>query len=333
MPLSPPATIRRGTPPSIDDVAKRLFRTEERTVLDWDLIRYFLAVARSGSTLTASRELGQSQPTVARRIAALERSIGAALFDRRQAGYRLTERGRALLAEAEAVETAAFRFAETAGAQERRIAGTVRFTTFDMFANLGLGATLQAFGERYPDIRVEVIVTDKVLDLGAGEADVALRGGPRPTEARLVARKVAETEWTAYCSRSYAAAHGRPASLAELDGHVLIAGDGNLERVPALRWLLEHAPHSPVRYRSNTVQHLAASVKAGLGISMLPVAFFPRDDDLLPLLPPPPELRSEGWLVTHERIRHEPHIRALTDFFAEFIRKRTRAASADQASI
>jgi DNA-binding transcriptional LysR family regulator len=85
-------------------------------------------------------------------------------------------------------------------------------------------------------------------------------------------------------------------------------------------WLIENAPNSPVRYRANTVQNLAASVKAGLGISVLPCAFFSRHPDLLACITPAPiELRTSAWLVTHERIRHAPHIRAMMNFFPPFL--------------
>lgn len=289
-------------------------------MFDWDLVRYFLAVARSGSTLTAATALRESQPTVARRIAALEEALGMTLFDRRRTGYSLTQEGRALLVEAEHVEASALRFWGRANANTRDLSGTIRLTTFDVFANLTLGPALQRFSRLHPDVQVEVLVTDKVLDLASGEADIAIRAGERPATGALVSRKIGETDWTPFCSRAYAEAHGHPTSLEALNGHVLIGGEDNLAALPAMRWLIENAPGSPVRYRANAVQNLAASVKAGLGISVLPCAFFSRDLDLLPcIMPPPAELRSTAWLVTHERIRSAPHIRAMMNFLPAFL--------------
>jgi len=145
-------------------------------VLDWDLVRYFLAVARCGSTLTASRELRQSQPTVARRIAALEAAIGHTLFERRQAGYRLSEDGAALMETAEALERAAGAFCDAAAARSRQLSGTVKLTCGEMLANYHLAPMLTEFRASYPDIRVELVVTEAVLDIASGEADVAVRG-------------------------------------------------------------------------------------------------------------------------------------------------------------
>jgi len=299
-------------------------------VLDWDLLRYFLAVARTGSTLAAAETLKQSQPTVARRIDALERSLGTALFDRRKQGYRLTPEGEALLPEAEAVERAASRFEAKAGADTRSVTGTIRFTTFDMFANMSLGAVLQEFGRLYPDVKMEVLVTHEVLDLGAGEADIALRGGARPIGGQLVYRSIGKTDWTAYCSREYAEANGYPRSPAELKDHVLVGGDGNLANVAAMRWLTENAAGAEIRYRSNTVENLVATVRAGLGVGMLPCTFIPRNGPLLACIwPPPPELASEGWLVTHERMRNQPRIRAFMDFLPRFLEQQSKAKRQD----
>ena len=286
-------------------------------MLDWDLIRYFLAVARTGSTLTAARELKQSQPTVARRIAALEESLGTRLFDRRQAGYRLTDEGRDLIAEAEAVEAMALRFGDRAESQKRRVTGTIRLTTFDMFAEAGLGEALHEFSTLYPDVQVEIVVSERYLDLTAGEADIAIRAGMRPTSGPLVVRKIAEGGWALYCSRDYAAKRGQPRSIADLADHVVLGGEGHLATIPPYVWLSSQAPDVPIRYRCNTVQNMLASVVAGLGVSMLPVAFAETRSDLICCITPP-ELNVPVWLITHERLKDEPRIRAMMDFLAEF---------------
>jgi len=221
------------------------------------------------------------------------------------------------------VERAVSRLAAKSAAQTRRIGGTIRFTTFDMFANLALGPVLQEFGRLYPDIRVEVLVTDEVLDLAAGEADISLRAGSRPGGGQLVFRSIGRTDWTAYCSKAYAEAHGHPRSVEELCAHVLIGGEGKLADVPAIRWLIEAVPDAKVRYRSNTVENLVATVRSGLGVGMLPCSFIAKGGNLVPCIwPPPPHLASEGWLTTHERVRNQPHIRAFMDFLPKFLEQR-----------
>ncbi|WP_281399776.1 LysR family transcriptional regulator [Sphingomonas rhizophila] len=144
-------------------------------MFDWNDLRYFIAVARVGSTLAAGRSMRVSQTTVSRRIAALEQSLGLLLFDRRQAGYALTPAGKQLLDRAIVVEQAALSFAEAAGFQSRDNSGTVRVTTSDIFSNTFLPPWLAELHEAHPDIRIELDECGTVRDLGAGEADVAIR--------------------------------------------------------------------------------------------------------------------------------------------------------------
>ena len=294
-------------------------------MLDWDLVRYFLAVARSGSTLTAARELRQSQPTVARRIAALEEAVGASLFERRQAGYRLTEDGCALMPEAEAMEAAAHRFNEQAHSRKRRIAGTVRITTFDMFEEMGLGQALQEFGRLYPEVTLEIVVTERFLDLATGEADIAIRAGSRPETGPFVCRKVSEDYWSLYCSRTYAETYGQPASAADLDGHIVLGGEGHLATIAPFRWLAEQAPDVAIRYRYNNVPNLIAGVASGLGVSMLPCPFVDHRPEFVCCVPPPEALKTCIWLIAHERMRHEPRIRAMMNFLGDFSVRKSKS--------
>lgn len=150
-------------------------------MFDWNDLRYFLAVARTGSTLGASRALAVNPTTVARRIAELERAIGMKLFDKRQTGYALTEAGAELRATAERVELEATAFAEGVAAIGRRISGVIRVTTNEGLANGVMAPALSAFRRLHPDVRIDLIVDERRLDLARGAADVALRTGSRPT--------------------------------------------------------------------------------------------------------------------------------------------------------
>jgi len=205
-------------------------------MFDWNDARHFLAVARSGSTLTASRTLKVSQPTVARRIAALEAALGLSLFERRQAGYRLTGDGEALLPAAEAVEQGAIALAEGAAARAGTLEGVVRLTCNEMSAP-ALNPLIGALRDAYPGIRVDVIATEARLDLGAGEADVAIRTTlAQPQGAGLYARRIVDLPSLIYCSRAYARKYGAPRDPDNLAGHVIIGADGYLAPLPGMRW-------------------------------------------------------------------------------------------------
>src|SRR5688500_13261356 len=185
-------------------------------MLDWNDLRHFLAVARTGSTLAAGRSLRVSQTTAARRVAALEAELGLVLFERRPAGYRLTPAGEALVERAEAVEATASAFADAASTQSREASGTVKLTVDEIYAVTVLAPLLRELHDAHPQIRIDLDTTEEKRDLAAGEADVALRMVDRPTGGGLVGRRLTTDNWTIYCSRDYAEAHGRPRRRREL---------------------------------------------------------------------------------------------------------------------
>ena len=136
-------------------------------MLDWNDLRFFLAVAREGSTLAAARTLGTSQTTVARRVAALEHALGIQLFEKRQAGYALTPAGEELLGKAEAVQASADAFAEAASAGARDLSGKVHVTSEELYALSLISPLLRDLHEQHPEIIVEVDTTGALRDLGA----------------------------------------------------------------------------------------------------------------------------------------------------------------------
>ncbi|HTU12870.1 MAG TPA: LysR family transcriptional regulator [Allosphingosinicella sp.] len=297
------------------------------TLLDWDDLKYFLAVARGGSTLAAGRALKVSQTTVARRVAAFEDRLGLILFERRQAGYALTPAGETLVPQAEAVEAAALSFADAAGAQSREASGAVCLTMQEIYAVTLVPPILRALHEAHPKLRVRLDTADLPRDLGAGEADVALRGVYRmPEDQNLVGRRIAADPWTLYCSRDYAAAHRRPRTAADLREHPIIGGGG--EKVwPMYRaWLQRHRLEEAVTMEHNSGTGLLATVRAGAGLAVLPSFVADRDPELVRCLEPIKGDQAELWLLTHERLRHTPRVRAVMDFLGAALTRLARQA-------
>ena len=282
---------------------------------DWNDLRCFLAVARAGSTLAASRALRVNQTTVARRVEALELALGHKLFDRLQRGYRLTEAGGEILPYAEKVEAEAQALEQLVQQRSRRLAGVVRVTTNEAFANMVVTQCLAEFAELYPDIRVEVAVSDRRLDVARGEADVALRAGA-PLEPGLVGRKLGDIRWSIYCSRDYAARRGVPATEAELKDHVVIGAIDALADIPASKWLAARSAGAQMLSQSNSLTNLLAALKAGLGVAPLPCMMGDTDASLIRCLEPIDGLDSELWLLTREPLRTLPHVKAFNDFVA-----------------
>ena len=304
-------------------------------MFDWNDLRHFLAVAETGSTLAAGRRLRVSQTTVARRVSALEEALGLVLFERRQAGYVLTPAGEALLGQAGAVETAAAAVADAASAQSREASGLVRLTAGESLAITILPPILRDLYEAHPAIRIELDTSDQMRDLAAGAADVALRTTIHPTGGGLVGRRVAYDDWSSYCSRDYAAAHGLPRSIRELRSHPLVGGGGEGIWQHYLAWLRQHDLEDAVAMHYDSVTGLLAAVRAGFGVAALPCFVADNDPDLIRCLSPRHKEERGIWLLTHERLRHTPRVRVVIDFLAERLarlaRDGERRAEADAA--
>lgn len=301
-------------------------------MLDWNDLRYFLAVARGGSTLAASRALRVSQTTVARRIAALEEAVKLALFEKRQAGYALTPAGVELLAHAEAVEAAAFKFDSAAAAGARDLSGNVRITTEEIFAVTLLAPMLRELHDLHPDILIELDTGQAVRDLGAGEADIALRGTGQAEGNGLVGRRLCDDGWTLYCSRDYAARSGVPASLEDLRNHAIIGGGGgNLWRHYEA-WLRSLGLEDRVAMHHASATGLLSGVRSGFGIAVLPCIVADGEPDLIRCLPPRSDHGRVFWLLTHERVRHSPRVRTVIDFLYERLIRHVRELEGKRAA-
>jgi len=286
-------------------------------MLDWNDLRYFLAVARTGSTLAAGRSLRVSQTTAARRVAALEVAAGVTLFERRQAGYVLTAVGEALMEHAEAVEAAAHRFAEHAGSHGREASGTVRLTLQEIHAVTIMAPILRDMREAHPAIRIELDTTEKVRDLEAGEADIALRCVGRPSGSGLVGRRVADEPWTVYCSRDYAARHGTPRRPRDMIGHTIVGGGGEGVWRIYRSWLEQHGLVDAVAIHHDSPTGLLSAVRSGMGLATLPCFVADADPDLIRCMPIPRDVERGVWLLTHERLRNIARVRVVLDFLAE----------------
>lgn len=293
-------------------------------MFDWNDLKAFLAVARGGSTLAASKAMGVNQTTVARRIESLEQDLGFKLFERGQTGSRLTEAGEALIADAEAVEQAAVRFANQAAGQMRGVSGALRLTTNELVANTMVIPALGAFRQAHPDVQVDLMITDRAIDLEAGEADLAIRTTRELANSDLVARKICDHEMALYCNRDYAARRGTPASTADLAEHDLIDVSVAMGEVPAATWMMRHSGGKTPVTRSNSMASLVHAVKAGLGIGALPCTIGDLDLELVRCSDSIEEARASSWIMTRRDMKDAPRVRAFIDFMAPYLQQEIR---------
>ena len=300
-------------------------------MFDWNDLRYFLAVASEGSTLAAGRKLRVSQTTVARRIAALENSLGFPVFEKRQAGYALTPAGEGLVERARQVDRAATSFVEAAAAEKRDTSGTVRITTQEIFMML-LAPMLRELHERHPEIMIELDDSQDFRDLGEGEADIALRSAHGDLGPGVVGRRLGPDHWTLYCSRDYAAQHGVPTNRAELRKHAFIGGGGPKLWRAYSAWLHDLGLDDRVIMHHASAMGMMSAIRSGLGIAVLPCVVADGELDLIQCVPPRDDHGRSMWLVTHERVRRSPRVRVVIDFLYERLSRHIRQLEKKRAA-
>ena len=161
-------------------------------------------------------------------------------------------------------------------------------------------------------------MSDKYVDLSHGDADVALRSGDTDDD-ELVGRKIGDSIWAVYASRTYIERHGQPESIEELAGHSLVGFDDTMAKHRIAQWLRKVAPDAPMAARSSSVLGLIYSVKAGVGIGPLPLSLGDAEPDLVRVLGPVAELSRIWRLLTTRELRRTPRVSALFDFIVEEI--------------
>lgn len=300
--------------------------------MDWGNLRYVLAVARAGSALRAAQDLGVNQTTVLRRLSALEAAVGAPVFERRRSGHKLTPVGERVLEAAERMEFEAQSLLSVLAAQRRTLAGSVRLTTSESLAAALIAPCLRAFQLLHPEVTVELLVTDERLDVARGNADVALRASSAPLGAGIVARRMPDVRWTVYCGRSYAAERTPPRTAEEIAGHPVVGMEGRLAQLEGWQWLAARTSAASVRCRSNSLTNLVFNLKGGLGLGILPTIIGDADQELMRCIPPP-ELRSQMWLIVREEIKAHAHVRAFTEYLAKYVRDAVRASEERDAAM
>lgn len=296
--------------------------------MNWDDLRFFLAVAEHHSLEGAARQLGVNHSTAFRRINRFEKSVGARLFERLADGYHLSAAGEELLVHARlAGEEIDLLQLKVLGKDYRPI-GRIRLTAPDNIACEYLPRYLVAFTNRYPDIELELHAGATSLDLSRREADVALRATTNPPP-HLIGRKAVTIDWAYYCAQTYLKNNkqlrgSRLPISNRLGGQKLIGADGDLQRIPAFRRL--HAERiDQIALRCSTLNAMSAMSAAGYGVALLP------DDQgkptLVRLFPCEPTFQTELWLLTHPELRRTERIRLLMDHLHTSLRDDRRLSS------
>lgn len=285
--------------------------------MDWESLKFFLAVARQGTLAGAGRSLGVKHSTVLRRIATLEGDLGLKLFERHPGGMLLTGAGREMLDIAARIGDDLVTLERRLSGRDLRLTGTVRLAAIGVLVPW-IAEALAAFHALYPGIVVEVAISPATVSLARHEADIAIRISARPPDS-LIGRRIATLVHGVYAARTHPAAREPSPVLAD---HAWIAYAESRNDLPQARWMAETIPADRVVLRSGHTGMMVAAVRAGLGLAVLP-CYLGDAEPALRRLRLVPDLGQEMWLLTHRDLRRTPRVRAVMDFLAkELLRHR-----------
>jgi DNA-binding transcriptional LysR family regulator len=287
---------------------------QKRMDLDWQDLRFFLAILRAGSLTAAATRLRVNQSTVSRRLLALEEAAGTRLFERTPDGYRLTAAGERVVPAAERLEAAAFAIERGLTGLESRVEGVVRLTATEGIGTYFVAPALRELRRAHPGLELELVLDQRILSLSRREADLALRLA-RPRQPGLVARRLGEIAFALYASPRYLEERGRPLVSDGLSGHDVLGYDESLAAVPESRWMALRARNAVRALRTNSVSVQLEAAQAGLGLALLP-CYLAEGTGLVRALPLSACIRRELWLVVHGDLQHTARMRAVIEFLA-----------------
>ncbi|AXK39955.1 LysR family transcriptional regulator [Crenobacter cavernae] len=276
---------------------------------DWDDLRYFLAVARTGSLSGAAKYLGVNHSTVLRRLASLEDALGVRLFGRTPAGYVMTPAGEELRERlkqvAEQIESAQ----RYVAGRDAELSGAIRLTSTDTLLSGLLTPYLIEFQRRHPRIELQVVSSNAFSSLTKREADVAVRPSNAPPE-NLVGRAAGRLASAVYGAAAYLESRS-----AELDGeHRWVGFDDSLRHLNQAKWMEKHVPPEHIVYKADSLVGMVDAVRHGAGLGVLLCLLVDGQPGMVRLGEDLPALDTRVWVLTHPDLRFVARIKALSDF-------------------
>lgn len=286
--------------------------------MDWDKLRIFYAAGQAGSLTHAGSKLGMSQSAVSRQVSALEDELGAPLFHRHARGLLLTEQGELLMETTREVMQKLEKTQARISDSKDKPSGRLRVTT-----TIGLGSTwlttrINEFIESYPEVSLELMLTDDELDLSMMEADVAIRLR-QPVQSELIQRRLFTVHFHLYASESYIAKFGKPNSTSDLDNHrLIIFGEHAPQFLKQMNWLKtagmkpgqERIPNLQV----NNLVAIKTAVQLGNGIAMLPDYLMDSATEFVRVLPDTSVPTFDSYFVYPAELKHTARLKAFRDF-------------------
>jgi len=277
--------------------------------MDWDDIRFFLAIARANTLSGAAKQLNVSQPTVSRRLAAMERGFGVKLFDRTANGYEVSAPGADILETAKHVEEELNSIDRKIFGQDWRLSGNLRVTCTEVLANEYLPPHLHKFLNEHPDIDLNIVCTFQHLSLSRREADVAIRMTNQPPDT-LIGRRLMKAAMGVYTAKDNTI-DGSPAHWEWI---------GWRDEAYNRAFITTPFPQANIRHRADDMQTMRSMARAGLGVVILPAYMADTDPSMRRVIDEPIlETAPDIWVLTHPDVRRMARVRIFADFISKAI--------------
>lgn len=299
--------------------------------MDWDDLRYVLAVYDNSSALSAAQKLGVNASTVQRRIGRFEEKNNVRLFERLQSGYRPTPQCEALVLACRDIDDSVAQLSRQILGQDVRLEGRLVVTTTDTFMNNMLARHLAAFHELHPNISVELTLTNSRLNLSRQDADIAIRPSYSPHDT-LVGQRVAPLGFGIYASRSIAETLPKRPSLEDLRRQRWIGLGEALNRSPSQQWMIDHVPEDQIWLCVDTFNAMAICAADCDCLAILPSLTGNGAKHLRRIEFDGFELSTWVWVLTHPEIKNAARIRAFMDFITKALRQDRHLLAGSEAA-
>lgn len=287
-------------------------------MLDWNKLRIFHAAAEAGSFTRAGEALNLSQSAISRQISALEDELGVALFHRHARGLKLTERGESLFRTAHEVQSKLAMAEAVLADVKDKPSGELKITTTVGFGSTWLTPRVGEFLDLYPDVTVDILLEDRMLDLSMREADIAIRMR-ESTQPDLVQRRLLTVHNHLYASPEYLQRFGTPTKLEDLLRHRIVTyGDDSPPPVPEINWVVSHARKAGITLRPrltvNNIYSLLQAVEHSFGIAALPDYMIVSNPRVVQVLPDVEGPSFDTYFVYPDELRDSKKIAVFRDF-------------------
>ena len=292
-------------------------------MFDWNDLRYFLELARRGKLSAAALRLGVDHTTVARRIAALEESLGIPLFTRANRAYTLSEEGRRLLNYAEKMESNSFELLDEVTPASAGPVGTVRLATPEAIGSQFIARRVASFHARHPGINLELVAETREASFSRREADAAITLA-KPALGRVTSKKLGDYRLRLYAAPAYLQKHPPIVRLGDLKQHHFIWYVDDLLPIPELRMLDKAISNPNVIFRTTSVTGQANAAETGLGIALLPCFVADQMKALTTVLPREISVMRELWLSVHEELASQAPMQSVTNFLNTLVASERR---------